>query len=182
MKKLLIIIFLFSTVAMFAQVERPKQDVELNDTDIAEIDAQRDRPSTQAIRNGCGEHAREGVVLRPLIEVTKNNGDRIIVKHKGDEFKETKTPRNVDPEKMQILEEANAVADEWVTLNRLNNIISHLPGDLDVTKTGNYIKLMIEDVRREGGEEVIMSKSVEKAIGKKTAQLIKLTLQGKLHE
>jgi len=152
-------------------------------TEIVEMDAQRDRPSTQAMRNGCGEHKREGVVLRPLIEVQKNNGSRIIVKHKNDEFMETKTPRSMDPEKLKILTESNAIADEWVTFNRLNNIVSHFPGDLDVTKTGNYIKIMIEDVRREGGEEeVIMSKPVEKAIGKKTAQLIKLTLQAKLNE
>jgi len=152
-------------------------------TDIEELDRQRDLPSAQSVKCGIdGPKKREGVVLRPLIEVTKNNGKRIIAKHKADDFMETKTPRKVTEEDLKILKQANDIAEEWVTVNRLNNIVSHLPSDLDVTKTGNYIKIMIEDVRREGGEEVIMSKAAEKAIGKKTAQLIKLTLQGKLNE
>jgi hypothetical protein len=152
-------------------------------TDIEEIDAERDKPSFQAIRNGCGDDKeREGVVLRPLIEVRKNNGERICAKHKRDSFKETKTPRSLDPAKQKILSEANAVADEWVTINRFNNILSHDPRPLDVERMREYIGKMIEDVRREAGEEVVMSKSVEKAIGKKTAQLVKLILQDRLNE
>ena len=46
-------------------------------TDMAAVDAERDAPSVQAAKNGMGEgHPREGVVLRPLIELIKNNGDR----------------------------------------------------------------------------------------------------------
>lgn len=57
----------------------------------------------QAIRNGMGSHIREGVILRPLIEVRKNNDERIIVKHKRDEFRETKEHRHVetDPDKLK---------------------------------------------------------------------------------
>ncbi len=76
-------------------------------TDLELIDAERDKPSTQAKRNGVVEDKlREGVVLRPLTECTKSNGKRIIVKHKRDEFKETKTKREVDPEKLRILKES----------------------------------------------------------------------------
>ena len=67
-------------------------------TDIDALNHERDKDSTQAIRNGCGVgKLREGVVLRPLIEMTLNNGSRIITKHKRDEFKETKTARVVSP-------------------------------------------------------------------------------------
>jgi predicted DNA-binding antitoxin AbrB/MazE fold protein len=71
-------------------------------TDLAEIDAQRDADSVQAIKNGCGAgHHREGIVLRPLMEVTLNNGERVICKHKRDEFGETKTPIPVNKEKQK---------------------------------------------------------------------------------
>ena len=66
--------------------------------------------SVQSVRNGVTtpedfilagrERNAKGVVLRPLIEVTLNNGDRIICKHKCEEFRETATPRPVvDPAK-----------------------------------------------------------------------------------
>ena len=55
-------------------------------TDLAVLDAERDAPSEQARRNGVeGERFREGVVLRPLIELTRNDGERVIVKHNRDD-------------------------------------------------------------------------------------------------
>lgn len=62
-------------------------------TDLAALDAQRDAPSTQAKRNGVeGDKPREGVVLRPLIELQFKTGERICAKHKRDEERETATP------------------------------------------------------------------------------------------
>lgn len=90
-------------------------------TSLEEIDKQRDADSVQAVRNGMGTgHKREGVVLRPLIELTKNNGERVCAKHKIKAFCETATERKVDdPEKLKILEDAEAIANEWVTYMRL---------------------------------------------------------------
>ena len=77
-------------------------------TDLAAIDTERDRDSMQAIRNGMGTgHKREGIVLRPLLEFRDHRGDRIICKHKRDEFKETATPREVDPAKAKALADAD---------------------------------------------------------------------------
>lgn len=85
-------------------------------TDIDELDKQRDAVSVQAQKCGITEpKKREGVVLRPLLEVRKNNGSRIMAKHKADEFMETRTPRNVSEEDLKVLKEANAIAEEWVT-------------------------------------------------------------------
>jgi len=65
-------------------------------TDLAILDDQRDADSVQAVRNGMGTgHKREGVVLRPLIEVSRADGTRVICKHKRDDFRETATPRVV---------------------------------------------------------------------------------------
>lgn len=150
-------------------------------TNLEDLDKERDKDSTQALRNGCGSgKIREGIVLRPLLELTKNNGSRIIAKHKRDEFRETKSPRPViDPEKLKILENAELVAQEWVTGERLNHIISKIP-DYNMEHTGQIIKNMIDDIKREGEKEIVWSKDIEKAIGKNTAIMLKNYLKSKL--
>lgn len=143
-------------------------------TTLKSIDKERDKPSIQAKRNGIREDKmREGVVLRPPIEVKKNNGERIIVKHKRDEFKETKTKRRVDPARLKVLEEATEIADEWVTPMRLEHVLDKLGNPKEMEETGVVVKAMIEDVLREADGEIVESKDVERAIGKKSAQLYK---------
>jgi len=143
------------------------------------VNEQRDAPSVQAVRNGIAEpKQREGVVLRPLIEVTKNNGQRIMAKHKHDNFRETKTPRKVDPAKQKVLEDAKAVAEEWVVAMRLEHIIDKLKRsrdgeELTIKDTGLVIKAMVEDIQLESKGEVVWSKEVSTAIGKKAAPLFK---------
>ena len=143
-------------------------------TTLKAIDRERDRPSVQAKRNGIKEDKmREGVVLRPLIELKKNNGKRIIVKHKRDEFMETKTKREVDPAKLKVLEEANEIANEWVVPMRLDHILDKLGNPTEIEKVRDVIKAMIEDVFREAKGEIVESIPVEQAISKKTAQMYK---------
>lgn len=140
------------------------------------IDAERDRPSTQAVRNGCGDDKiREGVILRPLIEIRDNRGERIIAKHKRDEFRETKTPRPLlDPEKAAALTTAKAVAEEWVTDMRLAHVLDKIPEDgRAIENMRHIIFTMIEDVYREGAGEIVESKELSAAIGARTAQLFK---------
>lgn len=151
-------------------------------TNMDEIDHWRDADSVQAVRNGMGEgKMREGVVLRPLIEVTKNNGDRIVAKHKRDDFKETRTPREVSPEKQKVLKEADDIALEWVTDRRLEHVLDAFP-DADMSHTGAIIKAMIEDVLREGEGELVESPAAKKAIGTRTVKLFKAYLQMVLKE
>lgn len=143
-------------------------------TDLESINACRDEPSVQAKRNGIVEDKlREGIVLRPLIELRKNNGERVIVKHKRDEFKETKTKREVDPEKLKILKDAREVAEEWTTPMRLQHVLDRLGNPCEMENTREVIKAMVEDVFREAEGEIVESKEVESAISKKTAQLYK---------
>lgn len=146
---------------------------ELVSTDIEALDAERAKPSTQALRNGCGaEKKREGIVLRPLIEVRKNNGARIIAKYKNDDFGETKTPRKIDAESLEILSKAEEIADEWVTYRRLEHVLDAFPNS-DIEQTGDIIKAMIADIEKEAGGEVENFKEARKAIGKKTAEMFK---------
>lgn len=143
-------------------------------TDLKFIDIERDKPSTQAKRNGIEEdRAREGVVLRPLKELIRNDGKRIIVKHKGDNFKETKTKREINPEKLKMLEDVEKIAIEWVTPMRLNHVLDKMGNPKEMSEVRNVIKSMIEDVYREAKNEIVESKFTEKAIGKKTVELYK---------
>ncbi len=149
-------------------------------TNMPAIDTERDALSVQAQRNGTGEHPREGIVLRPIEEVIKNNGNRIVAKHKTDAYSETKTPREVSPEKLRIIEEARAIADEWVTLMRLEHVISGNGLELSMENIGKVIPLMIEDIIREAEGEIVDSPDARKEIGRQTALLIKRNLNAKI--
>jgi hypothetical protein len=153
-------------------------------TEIVALDAARDLPSEQAVKNGQGPgRKREGVVLRPLEEFRKNNGERVIAKHKAVEFGETKTPREVSPEQLAILTEAEEIADEWATPMRLQHVLGSLsPEEQIIENMGNIIRLMVEDVLREGAGEIVDSKEARKAIGRKAAKLFSLHLKSILEE
>lgn len=151
-------------------------------TDLQELDTWRDASSYQSSKNGISERRqREGIVLRPLIEVTKNNGQRIIAKYKNDDFGETKTKRSLadDEDKLKVWNIANEIADEWVTRMRLQHVLDAFP-NASIEQTGQIIKAMVEDVEREGNGEIVFSKEALSAIGKKTALLFKETLKNSL--
>jgi len=148
---------------------------------IEAIDAVMGMPSVQAVRNGIVEpKLREGIVLRPLIELRKNNGERIIAKHKNDAFRETKTPRPLDADQLTVLTEVRAIADEWATEMRLSHVLDAMGGDVGIERTGDVIKAMMEDVVREAGDEIVASKEVRKAIGTRAAQMFKARLKASL--
>lgn len=150
-------------------------------TDLKDLDAQRDADSEQAIRNGVGPgKKREGVVLRPLIEMVKSSGSRVITKHKRDEFRETASPRVVeDPAKLKVLEDANKIANEWVTVTRLEHVLDKIP-DHGMEKMGIIINAMVEDVTREAKGEIVDNDTTRKAIRAKTVTMYKDYLKSKL--
>ncbi|KKL06334.1 hypothetical protein LCGC14_2597070 [marine sediment metagenome] len=144
---------------------------------MSAIDGERDALSIQAQRNGMGEHPREGIVLHPLEEMTKKNGERIIAKHKTEAYSETKTKREVSPEKLQLVKEAQAIAEEWVTPMRLQHVLSGSGIEARVESIGKVIPLMIEDVIREAKGEIVDSPDTRKEIGRQTALMIKRLAQ-----
>jgi len=150
-------------------------------TELHIIDAHRDADSVQAVRNGMGPgHMREGIVLRPPVEVTLNNGERIIAKHKRDEFKErAHVPKVSDPAKAAILTEAAAIADEWVIPMRLEHILQDLPHATGIEHTGEIVKAMIADVHKEAKGEIAEGKEIDSAIGRKAAELWKRHIKAK---
>lgn len=155
-------------------------DYALVSTDLVAVDAERDKPSTQAVRNGVAEpKVREGVVLRPPFEVTLNNGRRVIAKHKRDEFAERGHPKvDLDPSRREQLENADAIALEWVTPMRLEHVIdavlsSRDDKQIDMRDTPLVIAAMVKDVTREAAGEIMDNELARKAIGRRTVQLFK---------
>lgn len=147
-------------------------------TDIDVLNAMRDKPSEQAVK--CGiltPRQREGIVIRPLIEMKTEDGSRIIAKHRIKEFSETKTERYIDPEKNIILEKANEIADEWCTEMRLTHVLQHFPKDININMTPKVIEAMIEDIERESEGEIQKSREARKAISKLTFEMFKNRLE-----
>ena len=152
------------------------------------LNYERDRDSIVALRRGMGYgHIREGVVLRPPFEVRLNSGSRIISKHKRSEFREHKTDRKIglEPEKAKALEDAEAIAEEWCVLMRLNHVIGQLTNDgvePKIDNMGVIINTMVKDIYTEAAGEIVESREVNKAIGTKTVKLFKEYLSTKLRE
>lgn len=173
----------------FDKVQTLCKDLELDivhgeivDCDVEILNKHRDLPSVQAKKNGIEEDKeREGIVIRPLQEYTLNNGDRVMAKHKGENFKETKTQREITPEKLKILKDAESIAEEWVTHMRLMHVLDKIE-DPSVEKTGEVIKAMIDDIEIEAKDEIVINPTVNKQIGKKTSYLFRGYLKKQLEE
>lgn len=159
-------------------------DYALVPTDLEALDAERDKPSTQAIRNGIEEpKVREGVVLRPVHEWKDHRGNRVIAKHKRAEFAERGRPKvELDPSRREMLENAEAIALEWVTPMRLEHVIDHVLSarenkEIEMRDTTAVIAAMVEDVAREAAGEIVDNQPARKAIGQRTVQLFKQRIQ-----
>jgi RNA ligase len=146
--------------------------------DLETLNAHRDMPSRQAIRNGCGsDKMAEGIVIRPLIEFDYPNGERVIAKHKRPEFSERKSKKDTDPTKQAETDTAEKVAEEWVVLERVRHVADRMRGalnrDLDMPDIRDFIAAMVEDVIREGEGEVEDTKPNRRAIGNLAALMYK---------
>jgi hypothetical protein len=152
---------------------------------IEALDAERDAPSEQAIRNCCGnDKIREGIVCRPLLEFSYDGAEesRIICKHKRAEFRETKSVMTLQSEeKKKELDTAALIVDEYVVPMRLEHVLQKMgdPDFLIVERTKEVITNMVEDVLREG--EFAESKTLTKEIGNRTAKLYKEWLRNRFY-
>lgn len=150
---------------------------------IESLDFMRDAPSQQSVKNGImEERKREGIVIRPIEEFTRNNGGRVIAKHKSELFSETKTPRSLadTEEKLAILTKAQDIASEWVTEMRLTHVLDNFPG-AGMEQIPDIFKAMNEDIAREAGGEIVFSKEARKEVSRQTAVMFKRRLQESLH-
>lgn len=146
---------------------------------VEACDNARDFFSVQAKRNGVETpQYMEGVVLRPIVEMVDSRGSRVIAKHKRPEERETATDRKVIPaDKQQILSDAAAIANEWVTEMRLDHVLGKMPPETGIEKTGEVTKAMVEDVLREAAGEIIDSKEARNAISAKARILFRARIK-----
>jgi hypothetical protein len=157
----------------------------LIDTTEEAINAEMMADSVQAVRNGMGTgHMREGVVLRPTVELVHPNGGRIIAKHKRPEFAErANTPKVFDPDKQKVIEEANAIAEEFVNAVRLEHVLDAIGiTDPKMEDAQKIIKGMQADVFREAAGEIVESKDAARAIGKQTMKVLKARLMESIRQ
>jgi len=143
------------------------------DATVEALDAERDRPSEQAVKCGIVEEKqREGIVIRPLFECRDSRNERVIAKHKGEAFSERIHAPKIAPDKLEILSKADEIAAEWCTPMRLEHVLDALGiTDLAPERTGDAIKGMIADIEREAAGEIVESKDARKAIGTMAAKL-----------
>ncbi len=94
----------------------------------------------------------EGIVIRPVEPVFFNNGSRLLLKNKNSKFAEKKSVKKRQPSlfvKPTYSEELNHQLEmvyDYVTENRLNNVISKI-GQVSIPKdTGKLIGLFSKDV------------------------------------
>lgn len=148
------------------------------------LNEQRDRPSELARRNGMGVKYGEGIVIRPLVEQRDEDGKHIIAKHKTNNFKETRTPRKIDPQKQRLWRHANEVANEFVVLNRLEHVLDAMRAEGhhvdDISCTGDVVRRIFNDIKEEEGDEIEWTKEVNKAIGRKGAKLFQEYIMKKI--
>lgn len=145
-------------------------------------------PSEVAGRRGCGfDKVREGVVCRPLIEVTLNNSERVMCKHKNEKFSERTSKKDTMPQaKLEVLQDAEKIALEWVTDIRLTHVLDKVCAaksnggleGLGPEDTSTVVNAMIEDVYREAGAEIVQSRPAAKAIGNRAAKMYIARLKG----
>jgi hypothetical protein len=147
-------------------------DYNIIDATPEAIDAEMMKDSVHGVGSG---HMREGVVLRPLMEVLYPDGvGRFIVKHKRPEFQErSHQPKITDSDKLKVLEQAEEIAEEWCNAVRLQHVLDQVEGERNIELIPKVIQCMIKDVYAESQGEIVQSKAVEKAISKKTVQLYK---------
>lgn len=119
----------------------------------------------------------EGVVIRPVTPQYLKNGSRVIIKNKNERFAEKKSAKkrnklfNEPIPYSDTLKVLISEADNYVTENRLNNVMSHI-GEVSVPKDqGKIIGLFSKDtlddfLKEHEGEYVALDKCEQKTFNK----------------
>ena len=130
----------------------------------------------------------EGVVIRPVETVFFRNGSRLLLKNKNSKFSEKKSIKKrqpalfIEPTYSEELNNLLVVVEEYITENRLNNVISKI-GEISIPKDfGRLIGLLskdtLEDFEKEySSDYALLEKSEQKIlnrhINKQATELIK---------
>ncbi|KAA6301924.1 MAG: hypothetical protein EZS26_001927 [Candidatus Ordinivivax streblomastigis] len=135
----------------------------------------------------------EGIVIRPVEPTFFRNGSRLLLKNKNSKFAEKKAVKKrqpalfVEPTYSEALKQLLVVTEEYVTENRLNNVISKI-GQISIPREmgkliGLYSKDTLDDFLKEyGSDYALLEKSEQKIvnthINKQAVGLIKKVYMG----
>jgi Rnl2 family RNA ligase len=115
----------------------------------------------------------EGVVIRPVKPSYLSNGARVLLKNKNARFAEKKARKRADrpfvpPTQSELLTELLEIVEQYVTENRLNNVMSKI-GQISLPKEvgmlmGMFSKDIIEDFLKEHSGQYAMLEKIEQKI------------------
>ena len=119
----------------------------------------------------------EGIVIRPVEPTYLRNGSRVLLKSKNAHFAEKKSIKKrepklfVEPSYSEALNDLLPVTEQYVTENRLNNVVSKI-GQISVPKdTGKLIGLFSKDIlddflKEHSGNYAAIEKSEQKILNR----------------
>ena len=119
----------------------------------------------------------EGVVIRPVVATYLHNGARVLLKSKNARFAEKKAIKKrepklfVEPSYSNELNNILPIVEQYVTENKLNNVVSKI-GQVSVPKdTGKLIGLFSKDIlddflKEHSGEYAFLEKSEQKVLNR----------------
>ena len=130
----------------------------------------------------------EGIVIRPVKPTYLSDGSRVLLKNKNARFAEKKSVKKrapklfIEPTYSAELNALLPVTEEYITENRLNNVVSHI-GQISIPKEmGKLIGLFSKDIlddflKEHSGEYAAIEKSEQKILNRhinmKATELIK---------
>lgn len=125
----------------------------------------------------------EGVVIRPVEPQYLRNGSRVMIKNKNERFAEKKSAKQRNklfdtpaPCCSEALQQLQTEIDAYITINRLNNVVSHI-GEVTLPKdfgklSGLFAKDILDDFIKEHGESYLaLDKSEQKALNRKLTKM-----------
>ena len=119
----------------------------------------------------------EGIVIRPVEPTYLSNGARVLLKNKNARFAEKKAIKKrapklfVEPSYSEMLNTLLPVVEQYVTENRLDNVVSKI-GEISVPKdTGKLIGLFSKDIlddflKEHSGNYAAIEKSEQKILNR----------------
>ena len=127
----------------------------------------------QALRNLVSTGVeREGVVVKPMVEMVDRFGDRVIYKHLNAQFSEFKSGPKLN-EKLNVIIKQNEILDQWVTVTRMEHVLSHLEHEPITRDIPLVADAFVADVKRESQilVEFEWTGEIEKALKKASGEL-----------
>lgn len=119
----------------------------------------------------------EGVVIRPVEVLYLHNGSRVLLKNKNSRFAEKKSVKKRQPKLLvdvtysEVLNKMLSEVEDYITDNRLNNVVSKI-GQVSIPKeTGKLIGLFSKDIlddflKENSGNYALLEKSEQKILNK----------------